>query len=34
MIILMRQANLIVPEVYGPAKEEWRQMGMEAPAIL
>lgn len=34
MTILMRQANLIVPGVYGPAKEEWSQMGMEAPSIL
>jgi uncharacterized damage-inducible protein DinB len=34
MTILMRQANLIVTGVYGPAKEEWSQMGMEAPAIL
>lgn len=33
MTILMRQADLVVPGVYGPAKEEWSQMGMEAPEI-
>ena len=33
MTILMRQADLIVPGVYGPAKEEWSQMGLEAPEI-
>ncbi|WP_284642445.1 DinB family protein [Paenibacillus silviterrae] len=31
--ILMRQAGLPVPGVYGPAKEEWANMGMEAPAV-
>lgn len=29
---LMRLAGLKVPGVYGPAKEEWAAMGMEAPA--
>ncbi|RNB84456.1 hypothetical protein EDM56_20285 [Brevibacillus fluminis] len=33
MTILMRQAGLPVPGVYGPSKEEWAQMGMEPPAI-
>lgn len=33
MTVLMRQAGLQVPGVYGPAREEWTQMGMEAPAI-
>ena len=28
MTILMRQAGLKVPGVYGPAKEEWAQYGM------
>jgi uncharacterized damage-inducible protein DinB len=34
MTILMRQADLIVPGVYGPAKEEWSQLGMEAPKVV
>jgi uncharacterized damage-inducible protein DinB len=33
MTILMRQAGLKVPGVYGPAREEWSAIGMEAPAI-
>ncbi|MCH7471655.1 DinB family protein [bacterium] len=32
MTVLMRQAGLKVPGVYGPAKEEWAEHGMEAPA--
>lgn len=28
MTVLMRQAGLRVPGVYGPAKEEWTSMGM------
>ena len=28
MTILMRQANIQVPGVYGPSKEEWSQYGM------
>ena len=28
--VLMRQAGLTVPGIYGPAKEEWAEMGMEA----
>jgi uncharacterized damage-inducible protein DinB len=31
MTVLMRQAGLAVPGVYGPAKEEWAAMG--APAM-
>lgn len=30
MTILMRQAGLTVPGLYGPAKEEWAQYGMPA----
>ena len=30
MTVLMRQAGLIVPGIYGPAKEEWAAYGMEA----
>ncbi|MDD8018589.1 MAG: DinB family protein [Bacteroidota bacterium] len=30
MTVLMRQAGLKVPGVYGPAKEEWSAMGMTA----
>lgn len=32
MTILMRQAGLRVPGVYGPSLEEWQEFGMEAPA--
>lgn len=32
MTVLMRQAGLPVPGIYGPAKEEWQAMGMEPPA--
>lgn len=31
MTVLMRQAGLVVPGIYGPAKEEWAAMG--APAM-
>ena len=30
MTVLMRQAGLRVPGVYGPAREEWAAMGMAA----
>jgi len=30
MTVLMRQAGLVVPGAYGPAKEEWAALGMEA----
>jgi len=33
LTVLMRQAGLQVPGVYGPSREEWSQMGMEAPTI-
>jgi uncharacterized damage-inducible protein DinB len=33
MTILMRQAGLQVPGIYGPAYEEWAGMGMEAPSV-
>ncbi|PHD63848.1 DinB family protein [Bacillus wiedmannii] len=33
MTVLMRQAGLTVPGVYGPAKEEWAVAGMEAPKM-
>jgi uncharacterized damage-inducible protein DinB len=33
MIVLMRQAGLRVPGIYGPAKEDWAGYGMPAPAI-
>ena len=33
MTVLMRQAGLKVPGVYGPAREEWGGMGMNAPEI-
>lgn len=31
MTVLMRQAGLPIVGVYGPAKEEWSEMGMPAP---
>lgn len=30
MTVLMRQAGLPVPGAYGPSREEWARMGMEA----
>ncbi|WP_217593102.1 DinB family protein [Cohnella sp. GbtcB17] len=33
MTVLMRQAGLSVPGVYGPAREEWAAMGMEPPVV-
>ena len=33
MTILMRQAGLTIPGLYGPAKEEWAMIGMEAPKM-
>ncbi|MDQ3023498.1 MAG: DinB family protein [bacterium] len=33
MSVLMRQAGLVPHGVYGPHKEAWATMGMEAPAI-
>jgi uncharacterized damage-inducible protein DinB len=31
MTVLMRQAGLKVPGIYGPSREEWAQFGMPAP---
>ncbi|MFA5404351.1 MAG: DinB family protein [Ignavibacteria bacterium] len=31
MTVLMRQAGLKVPGIYGPSKEEWASYGMDAP---
>ena len=33
MTILMRQAGLAVPGIYGPSLEEWASMGAPAPVI-
>ena len=33
MTVLMRQAGLKVPGVYGPAREEWSAMGRSAPEV-
>ncbi len=33
MTVLMRQAGLPVPGLYGPAREEWAQWGMPVPLI-
>ena len=33
MTVLMRQAGLDVPGVYGPARQEWAAYGMEPPAL-
>jgi len=33
MTVLMRQAGLAVPGVYGPAREEWDAFGMAAPQV-
>jgi uncharacterized damage-inducible protein DinB len=33
MTVLMRQAGLAVPGVYGPAREEWTAYGMPPPAV-
>lgn len=33
LTVLMRQAGLTVPGIYGPAREEWAGMGMEPPVI-
>ncbi|MFL0361391.1 DinB family protein [Pseudobacillus sp. 179-B 2D1 NHS] len=33
MTILMRQAGLTVPGLYGPSKEEWAVIGMDAPKM-
>jgi Uncharacterized protein conserved in bacteria len=33
MTVLMRQAGLPVPGLYGPAREEWAQWGMPTPSL-
>lgn len=33
MTVLMRQAGLKVPGVYGPAREDWAGMGMQPPKL-
>jgi uncharacterized damage-inducible protein DinB len=33
MTVLMRQAGLRVPGVYGPSRDEWARMGMQPPAV-
>lgn len=33
LTVLMRQAGLKVPGIYGPSREEWSTFGMEAPVI-
>jgi uncharacterized damage-inducible protein DinB len=33
MTVLMRQAGLLVPGVYGPSREEWTTYGMQPPAV-
>lgn len=33
MIVLMRQAGLAVPGIYGPTFEEWAKYGMEPPIV-
>jgi uncharacterized damage-inducible protein DinB len=33
MTVLMRQAGLRVPGVYGPSREEWTAFGMQPPAV-
>jgi uncharacterized damage-inducible protein DinB len=33
MFVLMRQAGLKPPDVYGPTKEGWAGMGMEPPKV-
>ena len=33
MTILMRQAGIAVPGIYGPAREEWANLGMPVPEI-
>jgi len=33
MTVLMRQAGLKVPGIYGPAREDWSSMGMPPPEV-
>jgi hypothetical protein len=31
--VLMRQAGLEIPGLYGPSRQEWAAFGMKPPAI-
>lgn len=33
MTVLMRQAGLRVPDIYGPTREQWFEMGMTPPPV-
>lgn len=33
MVVLMRQAGLAVPGIYGPARQEWAAFGMTPPKV-
>ena len=33
MTVIMRQAGLLVPSIYGPVKEGWAAYGVEAPKV-
>jgi uncharacterized damage-inducible protein DinB len=33
IIVLMRQAGLVPPAIYGPNKEDWAAFGAEAPKV-
>jgi uncharacterized damage-inducible protein DinB len=33
MTVLMRQAGLEIPGIYGPARQEWAALGMEPPEV-
>ncbi|MDH4069454.1 MAG: DinB family protein [Ignavibacteria bacterium] len=33
MTVLMRQAGLQIPGIFGPARQEWAQWGMEPPKV-
>jgi uncharacterized damage-inducible protein DinB len=33
MTVLMRQAGIRVPGLYGPAKEDWAAFGQEEPPV-
>jgi uncharacterized damage-inducible protein DinB len=33
MTVVMRQAGLNVPGIYGPSRDEWKAFGMEPPAV-
>jgi uncharacterized damage-inducible protein DinB len=32
LTVLMRQAGLSVPGLFGPSREEWQRYGMDAPS--